>query len=332
MWKNYNEFLEFKKAEQRKYQAKLKRTKVALIVTSGALLVSIGLFFGALGLQNSKGESTSNDGFNTEISTSQSTESVSPKTKQQAFNDMQKVLNTQLKTYEDYFKDDDGVRRKYKFVKEQDLLELSSEMANVLEDYFEVCGAIHWTSNKTEQFWPENIEYLITAIAYRESSYRTNVTHPTSGAEGLTQIKDYEVFPTVGNWLNLPVWKGQLSHINFEVGEVDLFNPTTSIEYTYYNMGYLLANRLKKEKKFTDIDGKTKCIWDTLEYSEEMQNRLIIAMHKEGIGNVTNAIYGRPNEKGVYVPLEDYIYSDYVEDVLDKANNLIDTYANQYSK
>ena len=72
--------------------------------------------------------------------------------------------------------------------------------------------------------------------------------------------------------------------------------------------------------------------WRDYAYSEEMQNRLLIAMHKHGIGNVTHAIYDRPNNEGVYIPLDDYIYSGYVEDVLNKTNQLISTYGNEYSK
>jgi hypothetical protein len=57
-----------------------------------------------------------------------------------------------------------------------------------------------------------------------------------------------------------------------------------------------------------------------------MQNRLIISSHLFGMTNVVNAIYGRPNDEDVLVPIKDYIYSDYVEDVLVKMHELKNTY------
>ena len=319
---------------QQTRQPKLKRAKRAIIATSATIIVLAMLLISILG---SKGWSkqTQVDDDNTPVITEKINIKVpatnAPVSKQQAYQNLQKVLNTKLETYNDYYTEN-GIRTKYKFAREEDVLDLSLDMAIAMEAYFESCGAKHWTSNKSEQFWPKDIEYIMTAIASRESDYRTNITHQTSGAAGITQVKDYEIFPTVGNWLNLDVWEGCHSHINFEVGEVDLYDPATCIAYSYYNVGYLLANRLKQEKTFTDIDGQKKCIWDTLNYSEELQNRLIIAMYKYGIGDVTAAIYNRPNSKGKLIPLDTYIYGGYVEDIMDKTQDLMSVYENNQAK
>ena len=84
-------------------------------------------------------------------------------------------------------------------------------------------------------------------------------------------------------------------------------------------------------KSFDESRGK-KSVWDKLEYSEDLQERLIIATHLFGIGNIEASIDKRANNKGKIVPLKDYVYSDYVEDVLAKKNELKNIYENEYSK
>ena len=117
-------------------------------------------------------------------------------------------------------------------------------------------------------------------------------------------------------------WGEGVKYISFDENEVDMLNPTTNIEYLYYEIGYYLVNWYKSFDKSRD----KYSVWEKLDYSEDLQERLIIATHLFGIGNMEDSIYERPNNDGEIVPLKDYIYSDYVEDVLAKKHELINTY------
>ena len=147
------------------------------------------------------------------------------------------------------------------------------------------------------------------------------------GCGGITCLKKSEVLKTLGEqWYVSHIWGSNIPDVNCTETEVDIFNPTVAIEYTYHYLGYNMANRFKKDKRFLDVDGVRRSIWDEIEFSEEMQTRLLIASYFWGIGNVTNSVFGRPNEKGEIVSINDYLYSDYVEDVLDKMQELKNTY------
>ena len=240
---------------------------------------------------------------------------------------LQSVRKTKLPTYVDNYRDEDEIARKYKFAHEKDVVALSVEMADVLEDYFKSIGAIHWTSDDKKQFWPDGIGYTVAAIAYRESTYRTNIVNG-EGCQGITCIKEDALMKSLGEWFTTDRWGDSIATISCKADEVDMLNPTTNIEYMYHEIGYYLAHWYKS---FNKDRGKSS-VWDKLEYSEELQERLIIATHLFGIGNMEDSIYKRCNEDGVIVTLEDYIYSDYVEDVLAKKQELINTYKHNLNR
>ena len=219
----------------------------------------------------------------------------------------------------------------YKFVNEEDIIKLSKEFSIAIERYFKSCDASYWTNESVEQFWPEDIEYIITAISYKESSYRADVMNEI-GCGGLTGLNKETMLDTFANqWLTPKVWGDKVPQVNCNPNEVDILNPTTCIEYTYYNIGYNLANRFKKDKYFIDIDGTKRSVWDEISYTEDMQNRLIIASHLFGVNNVVDSVFERNYDKdGNLIPINKYIYSKYVEDVLDKAITLSSKYNYNY--
>ncbi|MBQ3502147.1 MAG: hypothetical protein IJA72_00580, partial [Clostridia bacterium] len=222
----------------------------------------------------------------------------------------------------------DGSKSKYQQAKEEDVVYVSRQLSNAIEDYFKACGATDWVSDKNNQFWPKNIEYIVTAIAFNESSYRTNCMN-AGGKGGITGVYKSALLKTFSEqWLVSRIWEDTIPQVNCNPDEVDIFNPTTCLELTLENIGYNLANRFKQDKYFTDIDGQKKCVWDTLEYSEELQIRLVVASHRFGVGNVINSIYGRnySEEEKRYIPLEEYIYGGYVNSVMEKALELEQTY------
>ncbi|MFQ6724304.1 MAG: hypothetical protein ACLRFE_03105 [Clostridia bacterium] len=327
----YDEFVKMRDEHERKRQAKLKKLKRVTIATVGLLLVATITLGVGVGVELSNKDDEKAPIVQLDDTNSTTNSGDKHKTKEQAFKDMQKVLNIELETYEDYYKDPDGVRRKYKFAHEEDVLELSKDMSIALEDYFRACGAKYWTNSDDEQFWPKNIDYIITAMAFKESTYRTNAVSDR-GCKGLTGLDKVGVLDSLDNWLIPRTWGDDMKHISFDASKVDVFNPTTCMEYTYYYTGYHLVHWFKKDRKFIDEDGVKKCIWDTVEYSEEMQTRMVIATHFYGIGNMLDAIYNRPNEQKKIIPLDNYIYSDYVEDILAKTNELIDTYENNLTR
>lgn len=246
---------------------------------------------------------------------------------QSAYERLQGLRKTKLATYMDTYKEEDGTKDKYLYAYEEDVLELSIQMADAIKEHFESMGAIHWTSDDKKKFWPDDIGYTVTAIAYRESSYRTNIVND-KGCQGITCIKEEDLMDSLDNWLTTDRWGDGVKYISFDADKVDMLNPTTCIEYTYYSIGYHLAHWYKH---FNKNRGKAS-VWDTIEYSEDLQERLIIATHLFGIGNMEASIYKRPNQKGKIVPLKEYIYSDYVEDVLAKKQELIHNYKHNLNR
>lgn len=252
---------------------------------------------------------------------------VQKTTEQSAYERLQNLRKTKLTTYVDTYLEEDGTKPYYKYAHEKDVLKLSIKMADAIQDHFESIGAIHWTSDDKKQFWPEDIGYTVTAIAYRESSYRTNIVND-KGCQGITCIKEVDLMDSLDDWLTTERWGDGVKYISFNVDEVDMLNPTTNIEYMYYEIGYYLAHWYKD---FNKNRGKSS-VWDKLEYSEDLQERLIIATHLFGIGNMEASIKNLPNEDGKIVPPKDYVYSDYVEDVLAKKHELINTYRHKLSR
>ncbi len=211
----------------------------------------------------------------------------------------------------------------YQVADEQDVLELSKDFALAIEDYFKTCGASDWANPYSQEFWPEDIEYAVTAIAFMESSYRTDVINEI-GCGGLTGLHKEDILKTLGQqWLTPQIWKDKVPKVNCNPDEVDIFNGATCIEYTYYNIGYNLANRLKTDKYFIDIDGTKRSIWNEIDFTEDKQLRLIIASHRYGLNNIIDSIFKRNYDKeGNLIPLSNYIYSEYVEGVMDKMVSL----------
>ena len=310
-------------------KAKIKRLKKIIIVNIASLSLVSAMLLVSLGVE--KFNKTNNEDVVTFTKENVVSEKIKSDNKHKNRN-LDELRKVKLETYVNTYKDEDGVRREYNFANEEDILQISKELSVAIEQHFKSCGAGNWTNGDLNQFWPEDIAYMITAIAYRESTYRTNIIN-NIGCGGLTGLQKESLLDTLSNqWLVPRIWGDSVPQVNCNPKEVDIFNPTTCIEYTYYNIGYNLANRFKKDKYFTDIDGERRSIWQVLDYSEETQNRLIIASHLFGVNNITNAVFNRPNSKGKVVAIEEYLHCDYVEDVLDKMHELKNTYENNFER
>ncbi len=255
-----------------------------------------------------------------------------PQTTEEAYNNLKKVTSIKMPTYEDTYKDPDGVRRKYNFVYEEDVLSVSAQLSIAIEDYFKACGASDWADPNTEQFWTEDVEYIVAAMAFKESCYRTNSTNDERDCVGLVGINEELLLPTLEQWLTLPVWEPTYPNVEFDSTKVDMFNPTTSLEYTYYNMGYNLVNRFQKGKRFYDEKTQSELsVWDKLEYSPQLQIKLVIASHLFGLDNVIDSVFERNyDEYGKLIPLSRYINSEYVNTILEKTEDLKSTYNVNY--
>lgn len=241
------------------------------------------------------------------------------------------VRSIKLPTYTQTYKDEDGIKRQYEFANEEDVLNLSRDFSVAIEEYLRSCGAGYWANADTKQFWLNDMEYIVAAMAFRESTYRTNYVNK-QGYGGITGFDDVDSLKTLREqWFVEHVWKGNVPDVDCSSEKFDISNPNQCMELTYHYLGYTMATRFKKDKHF-NFKGESRCIWDEIDFSEEVQTRMVVASYFWGVGNVTNAVFGYPNEKGELVPLDDYLYSFYVEDVLDKAYELIDEYDNQLTR
>lgn len=296
-----------------KREATIKKVKNMIKVTTAALSASL-IALGVMGVNDYNKSNSYKEKPEVRVE-GRATQSI----QEENMTDVRlnKLRNIELSTYKKTFEG-----KEYKFANPEDVLKLSEKTQEVLECYLRECGAGYWANADLEQFWTDDLHYAVTAIAFMESSYRTDVIN-SAGCGGLTGLNKAEILKTLREqWFVERVWKDKIPDVNCMDQEVDIFDPQTCIELTYHHMGYNLANRLKKDKYFTDVDGQKKCIWDTIEYTEDMQLRLLIASHRFGLGNVINSIYGRPNANGKLIPLTDYVYGKYVEGVYDQMMEL----------
>ena len=238
------------------------------------------------------------------------------------YRDLSVLRNVNLPTYKDKFKGET-----YTFVKEKDVFAYCVELKYAIKDYFKKYGASDWYSPEEQKFWMDNVEYVVTAIAYAESTYRTDCFNER-GCGGITGLNKQQVLETLDNWLHeTAVWGKNFPDISTEDENVDVFNPATSLEYTYYNIGYVSRVIFQKDKKF-EYNGEMYCIWDNIAFSRENQNKLIIASHLFGIGNIVDA------SKGVQKDghnIDYYLNSKYVQKVLDKTEELKSKYISEFN-
>lgn len=237
----------------------------------------------------------------------------------QDFKSLEELRKVKLPTYTDIV---NGVE--CSFVKEEDLIEYSKQMSKAVEQYFKSCGATNWANEESEQFWPEDIEYLVVAIAFQESSYRTDYIND-EGCGGLLGLNKKDVLNTINSWVtNKAVWEDKMPNINCNYNEVDLFDPAKSIEYAYYLMGYKLANFYKNDKQFYH-NGEYKNLWEKSKanYSEELQEKWLTASWLFGDTNVINSIYGVQQEGHT---INDYLNSKYVKSINEKKEELKNIY------
>lgn len=236
------------------------------------------------------------------------------------YRNLYELRKVELPTYQNRF---DG--KTYTFVDEKDVFEYCVELKYAIKEYFKNYGASDWFSPQEQKFWMDDIEYIVTAIAYRESSYRTNCINEL-GCGGIAGINKEQVLETLDNWLHNPsTWGSNLPDVKTSVEEVDVFNPATSLEYTYYNIGYVSRVIFQKNKKF-EYYGEMYCIWDNVPFTKSNQIKLIIASHLYGIGNIVDA------SKGVQKDGHDinyYINSNYVQDILEKTEELKSKYKSE---
>ena len=302
------------------YEAQLKKMKRVIIATASLLTASTIALISAISYDHKQNNENIKKN-KVEIVSSVKHEEKEPT----PYEKLELLRKVQVKTTMQYVK---GVP--YQYVDEDAVVKLSGRFGVAIEEYFKSCGASYWTNPDYEQFWPTDADLMVTAIAFKESSYRTDIMNDL-GCGGLTGINKEKLLKTLGDeWLTSHIWGENVPQVNCNPQEVDIFNPATSIEYTYYNMGYNLANRFKKGKYFIDIDGQKRSVWDEIEYTEENQQRLLIASHLFGINNVVDSVFGRNYDKdGKLIKISEYLYCDYVEGVLDKMVELDYTHNSQ---
>jgi len=307
-------------------KAVLKNLKKAIVVNIASLSLVGAILLGSLGYEriNQNTNQNSNMVENVQVQVNAGEDTQLPTRKYKTIHQLRSV---ELPTYSNTFKDDDGIRRMYDFVHEEDVLNLSTELKYATEEYLRSYGASYWTNPDEKQFWPEDMEYIVAAIAHTESSYRINSKNK-KGYGGITGFDDVDSLKTLREqWFVSHIWGSNIPDVDCSSENFDMFNPNQCMELTYHYLGYTMANRFKKDKHFIDdYDGARRCIWDKLEFSEETQTRLMIASYFWGIGNVTNSVFGHPNDKGEIVSIDDYLYSSYVEKVLAKTYELKNTY------
>lgn len=298
------------------YEAKIKNMKKVIIATLSTLTATTIALLGGIGYEIQQNNTTINKpdsklvANNNDINANKEI-AVKENMEYQRLCKLRKSkLNTTVKSFK-------GVN--YNVANKEDVLYLSKEFAIATEQYFKSCGASDWADPYSQRFWPIDIEYMVTAIAFMESSYRTDVIND-QGCGGLTGINKEQILHTLDNqWLTERVWGDSVPEINCKPNEVDIFNGATAIEYTYYNIGYNLANRFKKNKKFVDVDGTKRSIWDKISYTDDMQLRLLIASHRFGLNNVVDSVFERNfDSNGKAIPLARYTHGPYVEGVLDQ--------------
>jgi len=306
-------------------KGKLKSSKKVLISKFACLGLIAGMLLNFQSCTFNNGKDTTTSRTNTSTSTSVSTSTNSgDNVNKPKYRSLEELRQAELPTYVDRYEG-----QEYCFVREEDVLEISREFKYAIEDYFKEHGAGNFTN--LSEFWPEDIEYIVTAIAFTESTYRTNCMNEV-GCGGLAGIKKEDLLKSLNGWANnTSIWGKNIPYINCNPDEVDIFNAVISIEYTYYNIAYNLVNRFRKDKTFTDQDGKKQNIWKNIEYSEDTQTELVIASHFWGMTNVVN---GALNNTGKGRDAEFYQNSDYVNKVLKKKAELINTYENdlEFSK
>lgn len=322
-------------------KAKIKKDKKVMLASVATIALSMAITLTTIGcevnskkydLEPSKPEVSQAEVITQEVTTPKpkfvpkQTDLIATWPRQRSLEQLQYA---KVPTYTTTFKDDDGVKREYEFVEEEDLLQISRELSVAIKDYFKAHGASDWSNPDEERFWPENIEYIVVAIAFAESSYRTNYINDIQ-CGGLTGLHKESLLKSLNGWANnTEVWGEDIPYINCNPDEVDIFNPITCMEYTYYNIGYVLANRLKKNKSFVDDNGCKQSIWKHTPYSDEVQTDLVIANNLWGIDNIETAGLGI-NKDGYTV--EYFRNSEYVNKVLNKTNELINTYENSLSR
>lgn len=325
-----------KKPMSPELKEKLKKIQIAGI--SGAMAASIILGTIACGILG--------NGNNTDKHSWETTQSdIDDATIKQAYKNLQQVRKTKLPVQKVWWTEKDGSKNMYLQADEQDVLELSKEMSVAVQDYYRACGATFWVSDKEEQFWPEDIEYIVAAIAFNESSYRTDCIN-NGGKGGITGIYESAILKTLGEeWLVPHIWGTTIPQLNCNPEQVDIFNPTTCLELTYINGGYNFATCFKQDKYFIDDgklgDGKSKSVWtvfkgkyDNQRELEELRQRLFIAAHRFGRQKVIDAIYDRAYdaETKQKISLDDILYGSYTNSVINKAYDLKQEYKQSYGK
>lgn len=240
---------------------------------------------------------------------------------------IQELRQVKLPTYSQYFTEK-GERKLYDFVQEEDVLKYCIQLRYALEDYYKSLGASDWCEPQKGKFWLDGIEYIITAVAYKESTYRANLPPNSKDCSGITCLKKDDCLKSLQGWLgNASIWgSDNMPDLSFDENEVDVLDAETCLEYTFLMFGFNCRNMLQEGRHFT-IEGKTYCLSDRLKYDDDTVTKLAIASHLFGPGNIAKATYGIQEDGDT---IDDYLNSAYVKGVLEKARELRLRYGEKY--
>lgn len=294
---------------------KLKSNKKLALATASALL-TISTLLGTVGCVNSQQTDETRLAYSQQQTSTQTLKRLS----------IQELRQTQLPTYQQYFTEN-GERKMYDCVEEADVLKYCIQLKYALEDYYKSLGASDWCEPNRDKFWFDDIEYIVTAIAFKESTYRANLPVNSKGCSGLTCLNKHDVISSLHGWLgNSAIWGNDMPDVCLNENQIDILNPATCLEYTFLNIGYTCRNALQEDRKFT-VQGSTYCLSDKISYDGDTITKLAVASHLFGIGNIAKATYG-VHENGDTIG--EYLNSQYVKDVMSKAQQLKLTYGDKY--
>lgn len=291
---------------------KLKLNKKLKIAGASALL-ALSTLLGTVGCSSARQVETPQPAYTQQNSANESVETLERLS-------IQELRQVKLPTYQQYFTEN-GERRLYDFVEEEDILKYCIQLKYALEDYYKSLGASDWCEPKEGKFWFDDIEYVVTAMAFRESTYRASNPENSKGCSGLTCLNKTDVLNSLQGWLGNPsIWGSNMPDVSFDPNRVDILDASTCLEYSFLYIGYTCRNALQEGRRFTH-KGQTYCLSDKISYDDNTLTKLAVATHLFGIGNMAEASSTTLNE---------YLNSQYVKDVMSKAQELKLKYDNKY--
>lgn len=205
---------------------------------------------------------------------------------------------------------------KYFFATEEYMLQLSRESLSRVEAMLKSVDGITPVGTSSGSFYPEYFdEYLLTAVAFTESTYRIsdtngNLLESKDGALGLTQVKP-STLNDLNNWLH-----GTMGLTSVTYTIEDLHDPSKALDIT----NLLLIKICKNHGKMTSNNPVYPYLNES--FTLERQEEIILAIYNNGYDNIMRYI----NNGIVYDYLKEGSSNNYVNKVLTKKEKLVENH------